>query len=89
MKRLSTLIILPLIATIAGCGESERAGAGNIVTTNTGNIVLNDAQGNYAFRGDNEQAAGEQAAGEQAAGEQASGEQAAGGQDTSLSRNTQ
>ena len=74
MKRLSTLIILPLIATIAGCGESERAGAGNIVTTNTGNIVLNDAQGNYAFRGDNEQAAGEQAAG---------------GQDTSLSRNTQ
>lgn len=60
MKRLSTLITLPLLAAIAGCGQGEHAGAGNIVTTNTGNIVLNDAQGNYAFRGDNEQAVGDQ-----------------------------
>lgn len=62
MKRVSTLTILPLLLALTGCGQSERAGAGNIVTTNTGNIVLNDAQGNFAFRGDNEQAVGQQGA---------------------------
>jgi hypothetical protein len=47
--------LLPVVAAISACGESQRGDAGEIVTTNAGNVVLNDAQANYAFEGDNEQ----------------------------------
>lgn len=57
MKRLPILALVPLLAALVGCGQSERTGPGDIVTTNTGDVVLNDAQANYAFRGDNEQVA--------------------------------
>ena len=59
MKRLSMLALAPLLAALAGCGQSERTGPGDIVTTNSGDVVLNDAQADYAFRGDNEQVAGQ------------------------------
>ena len=58
MKRLSTialpLLALPLVA-LAACGGSNAAN--DIITTNTGNVLLNDAQANQAIRGDNETAA--------------------------------
>jgi len=52
MKRLLMISTLPVLALVAACGKGSDAG--DIVTTNTGNVVLNDAQENYAFRGDNE-----------------------------------
>jgi hypothetical protein len=42
------------LTLLAGCGSGERGQTGDIVTTNTGNVILNDAQQNYAFTGDNE-----------------------------------
>lgn len=59
MKKLSMLTLAPLLAALSGCGQSDRTGPGDIVTTNTGDVVLNDAQADYAFRGDNEQVAGQ------------------------------
>ena len=44
--------LLAPIALIAGCGP-----ANDVTTTNTGNVLLNEAQENYAIRGDNEVAA--------------------------------
>ncbi|HEX8419973.1 MAG TPA: hypothetical protein VF638_08175 [Sphingomonas sp.] len=73
MRNLSMLAALPLLAAIGGCGQGERGGAGDIVTTNTGDVVLNDAQANYAFRGDNEQVAGQSNAVDTQAMQQANG----------------
>jgi hypothetical protein len=55
MKRLLIISALPVLA-LAACGQGNRGNAGDITTTNTGDVVLNDAQANYAFRGDNETA---------------------------------
>ena len=57
MKRLLTLSTLPVLALVAACGHGTQGAGGNIVTTNTGDVVLNDSQDNYAFTGDNETAA--------------------------------
>jgi len=54
MKRLLTVSTLPVLALVAACGQGNRGDAGDITTTNAGDVVLNDAQANYAFRGDNE-----------------------------------
>ena len=57
MKRLVTVSTVPMLAMMAACGSGDRGRAGDIVTTNAGDVVLNDAQANYTFRGDNETAA--------------------------------
>lgn len=51
------IIVAAVAATslLGACGSKEGASASEIATTNTGNIVLNDTQADYAFRGDNEQ----------------------------------
>jgi hypothetical protein len=51
---------VPVFAAIGSCGESQRGDAGEIVTTNAGDIVLNDAHANHAFKGDNEQVGSQQ-----------------------------
>lgn len=47
-----TLVALPLLALVAACG-----GGSDIVVTNENNVVLNDAQANYASVNDGEMAA--------------------------------
>lgn len=49
MSRKLFLVAVPAALTLAACG-----GAQEIPVTNTGNVVLNDAQANYAFTNDNE-----------------------------------
>ncbi|TKD52980.1 hypothetical protein [Sphingomonas baiyangensis] len=46
--RLTLLALIPALGLIA-CGSPDE-----IATTNSGNVVLNDAQANYAFENDNE-----------------------------------
>lgn len=55
MKLVITLAAVAATSLLVACGSKEGAPAGDIATTNTGNVVLNDAQADYAFRGDNEQ----------------------------------
>jgi len=57
MKHLLTLSALGATAMLSACGSGERGNTSDIVTTNSGNVILNDAQQNYAFTGDNEQVA--------------------------------
>jgi hypothetical protein len=49
MKRLLVTAALPLLAALTACGPSN-----NLVLTNDNNVVLNDAQGNYASVNDHE-----------------------------------
>jgi hypothetical protein len=49
MSKLPILAALPLLAALGGCG-----GGNDIVTTNDNNVVLNDAQANYASTNDGE-----------------------------------
>lgn len=44
-------LALPPIALLAACGGEAPADT-TVTTTNTGNIILNDAQANYSFEND-------------------------------------
>ena len=57
MKRMLTMSCLPALALVGACG----GGGNEIVTTNANNVVLNDAQGNFAFTNDGEQTANDAA----------------------------
>jgi hypothetical protein len=54
MKRFMMTTAIGLLSLLAACGSGDRGGSGDIATTNSGNVILNDAQQNYAFTGDNE-----------------------------------
>ena len=48
MKRILTVSALPLLALVSACG----GGGNELVTTNSNNVILNDAQENFAFTND-------------------------------------
>ena len=57
MKRLLIASTLPVLALLGACG-----GGNDITTTNDNNVVLNDAQANYAFTNDGDMTANDAAA---------------------------
>lgn len=44
-----SIVALPALALLAACGDGS---SNEVVQTNTGNVILNDAQANYAFEND-------------------------------------
>lgn len=56
MKRLLIASTLPVLALLGACG-----GGNEITTTNDNNVVLNDAQANYAFTNDGDMTANDAA----------------------------
>lgn len=55
MARTSLLLTIPLLAALAACGQSDGGARTELTETNSGSIVLNDAQANQAVESINEQ----------------------------------
>lgn len=51
MRKTMMTAAMSLAMLTAACGTAADQ---NVTTTNDGNVVLNDSQANYAFRGDGE-----------------------------------
>ena len=62
MKLMMKWLVLPALAVLAACGQGDGGGRAELVETNTGSIVMNDAQTNQALQSTNEQPANRGAA---------------------------